>query len=403
MQRQHVLGQLQDYVVKAVGESGGYGMLIGPHSTAEQRDEFRRRVEADPRNYIAQPTIRLSRAPCFLDGNVQPRHVDLRPYILFGDKVTIVPGGLTRVALRKGSLVVNSSQGGGSKDTWVLGLTMLSRVADSLYWMSRYLERAEHTARVINIQLNLMLERGSQSEDLDWARVRALARHGEVGRTMNGARESLAQSLLHDASNRSSIVASIVNARENARQVREQISSEMWEQLNRLFHAVRRSSPEVWDARDFLQSIKEGAHLFQGITDSTMTHGEGWQFIQAGRYLERAVAVSTLVGAHFREFHQPAHAGGRTRLSGMDRTAALLHRVRGLLQGVHRGCEAGAHRRVSGAASELSAFHSFLGGGSGDGASRRSAGKPEAAGRRASSASRDACAPRWASARSTRS
>jgi uncharacterized alpha-E superfamily protein len=83
----------------------------------------------------------------------------------------------------------------------------------------------------------------------------------------------------------------------------------MWEQLNRLFHAVRRRSPEVWDARDFLQSIKEGAHLFQGITDSTMTHGEGWQFIQAGRYLERAVAVSTLVGAHFREFHQPAATG----------------------------------------------------------------------------------------------
>jgi uncharacterized circularly permuted ATP-grasp superfamily protein len=120
LQRKHVLGRLQDYVVKAVGESGGYGMLIGPHSTAEQRDEFRRRVEEDPRNYIAQPTIRLSRAPCFLDGNVQPRHVDLRPYILYGDKVTVVPGGLTRVALRKGSLVVNSSQGGGSKDTWVL-------------------------------------------------------------------------------------------------------------------------------------------------------------------------------------------------------------------------------------------------------------------------------------------
>jgi uncharacterized circularly permuted ATP-grasp superfamily protein len=120
VQRRHVLGRLDQYVVKAVGESGGYGMLIGPHSTAEQREEFRRRVEADPRNYIAQPTINLSRAPCMLDGRVQPRHVDLRPYILFGDKITIVPGGLTRVALRQGSLVVNSSQGGGSKDTWVL-------------------------------------------------------------------------------------------------------------------------------------------------------------------------------------------------------------------------------------------------------------------------------------------
>jgi uncharacterized circularly permuted ATP-grasp superfamily protein len=119
-ERQHVLGQLDKFVVKAVGESGGYGMLIGPQSTPEERDEFRRRVEADPRNYIAQPTILLSRAPCIADGSVQPRHVDLRPYVLFGDKITVVPGGLTRVALRKGSLVVNSSQGGGSKDTWVL-------------------------------------------------------------------------------------------------------------------------------------------------------------------------------------------------------------------------------------------------------------------------------------------
>ncbi|HEY4363377.1 MAG TPA: circularly permuted type 2 ATP-grasp protein [Bryobacteraceae bacterium] len=119
-ERQHVLGKLEHYVVKAVGESGGYGMLIGPHSTAAEREEFRKRIEADPRNYIAQPTILLSRAPCLIDGTVQPRHVDLRPYILYGDKITIVPGGLTRVALRKGSLVVNSSQGGGSKDTWVL-------------------------------------------------------------------------------------------------------------------------------------------------------------------------------------------------------------------------------------------------------------------------------------------
>jgi uncharacterized circularly permuted ATP-grasp superfamily protein len=119
-QRQYVLENLDKLVVKAVGESGGYGMLIGPHSAAEQREEFRRRILKDPRNYIAQPTLALSRAPCFIDGQVEARHVDLRPYILYGERVTIVPGGLTRVALRRGSLVVNSSQGGGSKDTWVL-------------------------------------------------------------------------------------------------------------------------------------------------------------------------------------------------------------------------------------------------------------------------------------------
>ena len=119
-QRAHVIDNLQSFVVKAVGESGGYGMLIGPHSSADQRALMRERITADPRNYIAQPVLALSTAPCFIDGAIEPRHVDLRPYVLFGEKVTIVPGGLTRVALRKGSLVVNSSQGGGSKDTWVL-------------------------------------------------------------------------------------------------------------------------------------------------------------------------------------------------------------------------------------------------------------------------------------------
>ena len=119
-QRTHVLDNLSSLVVKAVGESGGYGMLIGPHSTAAERADFAARIVADPRGYIAQPTLQLSRAPCVIDGHLEARHVDLRPYILYGEQVTIVPGGLTRVALKRGSLVVNSSQGGGSKDTWVL-------------------------------------------------------------------------------------------------------------------------------------------------------------------------------------------------------------------------------------------------------------------------------------------
>lgn len=119
-ERKHVLANLDKLVVKAVGESGGYGMLIGPQSSARQREEFARQISANPRNYIAQPTLDFSRAPCLIGDRLEPRHVDLRPYILFGDKINIVPGGLTRVALEKGSLVVNSSQGGGSKDTWVL-------------------------------------------------------------------------------------------------------------------------------------------------------------------------------------------------------------------------------------------------------------------------------------------
>jgi uncharacterized circularly permuted ATP-grasp superfamily protein len=116
----YILDNLDKLVVKAVNESGGYGMLIGPHASKQERAAFHERIRANPRNYIAQPTLALSRHPTLLDNELYGCHIDLRPYTLYGDKITIVPGGLTRVALRKGSLVVNSSQGGGSKDTWVL-------------------------------------------------------------------------------------------------------------------------------------------------------------------------------------------------------------------------------------------------------------------------------------------
>jgi uncharacterized circularly permuted ATP-grasp superfamily protein len=116
----HVLQNLETLVVKAANESGGYGMLVGPHSTAQERAEFAAKIVANPRNYIAQPTLALSRVPTLIKDHFEGRHVDLRPYILYGKEIKVMPGGLTRVALRKGSLVVNSSQGGGSKDTWVL-------------------------------------------------------------------------------------------------------------------------------------------------------------------------------------------------------------------------------------------------------------------------------------------
>ena len=117
---QHVLAHLAELVVKEVHGAGGYGMLVGPASTAAERDEFRDRILADPAKYIAQPTLALSTCPTFVESGIAPRHIDLRPYVLSGKSVSMVPGGLTRVALREGSLVVNSSQGGGTKDTWVL-------------------------------------------------------------------------------------------------------------------------------------------------------------------------------------------------------------------------------------------------------------------------------------------
>jgi uncharacterized circularly permuted ATP-grasp superfamily protein len=118
--RRYVLENIATLVVKAANESGGYGMLVGPHASKEEHAKFAALIEENPRNYIAQPTLSLSRVPTIVDGTFEGRHVDLRPYILYGEDIFVLPGGLTRVALKKGSLVVNSSQGGGSKDTWVL-------------------------------------------------------------------------------------------------------------------------------------------------------------------------------------------------------------------------------------------------------------------------------------------
>ena len=117
---EYTLDNLQNLVVKRVGESGGYGMLVGPHSTPQERAEYAELVRADPAGYISQPVLNISRSPCLIEGQFEPRHVDLRPFVLHGQKTRIVPGAFCRVALRRGSLVVNSSQGGGGKDLWVL-------------------------------------------------------------------------------------------------------------------------------------------------------------------------------------------------------------------------------------------------------------------------------------------
>jgi uncharacterized alpha-E superfamily protein len=180
---------------------------------------------------------------------------------------------------------------------------MLSRVADSLYWMSRYLERAEHAARVMELQLNLMLEQDPDSVDRRWTLVLAALGHkepveGEVSSDAFGQARDFAFE---------QIMEGIESARENARQVREQISSEMWEQLNRMFHESRSQElMGLWETQptEFLGLIKRKSHLFQGVTDSTMSHNEGWHFIQVGRFLERAHATAQLVDAHFREYPQ---------------------------------------------------------------------------------------------------
>lgn len=186
---------------------------------------------------------------------------------------------------------------------------LLSRVADNLYWMSRYLERAEHTARLIDVSLNLMLEQAPREADLRWQRML---------RTLNVPLENtpldayhLTHRLTFDVGNSNSIVSCIAAARENAQHVRELLSSEMWEQINLLYLRVRRTRlDDIWNDRphEFFRAVRDGAHLFQGITDSTMTQGEGWQFIQVGRLIERASAVATLLDHHFLD--QPQPTGG---------------------------------------------------------------------------------------------
>ncbi len=181
---------------------------------------------------------------------------------------------------------------------------MLSRVADNLYWMSRYLERAEHAARLLDVNLNLMLDESTSSADRRWRRVLA-ALGNPPNLAWSGDAYQVAQILTFDPGNRSSITACVAAARENARQVREEISSEQWQRLNHLFHQVTRHKPNETDdvlPSDFLLAVIEGVHLIQGVTDSTMSHGEGWHFIQVGRYMERACATVTLLGLYHREF-----------------------------------------------------------------------------------------------------
>jgi len=184
---------------------------------------------------------------------------------------------------------------------------MLSRVADSLYWMSRYLERAENTVRQLDVTMGLMLDAGSGSAEFRWKRM--VAALGKVdGLEWNGDVDSMAYRMLFDKYNRASVTYCVNAARENARQVREEISTEQWQRLNRLFHQIH--SPHAQsqfssNMNDALSSIVDGIHLFQGVGDSTMIHGQGWQFIRLGRYLERAYATATLLEVYQAELFHP--------------------------------------------------------------------------------------------------
>lgn len=175
---------------------------------------------------------------------------------------------------------------------------MLSRVADSLYWMSRYLERAEHTTRLLEVNLNLMLDESATSSDRRWQRVLQSLNHPKDV-VWTGDPYALTRALTFDTTHKSSILSLLIAARENSRHVREQISTEQWHRLNSLYLQV--TGPNFLaesEPSEFLQQVMEAVHQFQGVSDSTMSHGEGWQFIQVGRYIERAAATAALLEAY---------------------------------------------------------------------------------------------------------
>jgi uncharacterized alpha-E superfamily protein len=177
---------------------------------------------------------------------------------------------------------------------------MLSRVADSMYWMSRYFERAGNCARAIEATHGLMLSRPEVAQDQRW--YRALTALGLPADAREQDPQLAIGRLAADRSNRSSIVCCIGAARDNASQIREEISSEMWEQLNRLFHELDRLEVDLLDASDVLRLVslvREGSYAFYGATETTMSHGEGWRFVQLGKFTERACAISVLLDAYF--------------------------------------------------------------------------------------------------------
>jgi uncharacterized alpha-E superfamily protein len=183
---------------------------------------------------------------------------------------------------------------------------MLSRVGDSLYWMSRYLERAENTVRLLDVTMGLMLDTSDTTAETRWNRMM----HSQgcpAGMEWNGDLEATARKLVFDSINPASVTFCVNGARENARQVREEISTEQWQRLNRLFHQMHSPHAQVQfrtSINDLLASIVDGIHLFKGVSDTTMIHGQGWQFIRLGRYLERAYSTATLLEVYQPELFQ---------------------------------------------------------------------------------------------------
>ncbi|MFH5823545.1 circularly permuted type 2 ATP-grasp protein [Georgenia sp. AZ-5] len=373
---EEVCDRLEELVVKPVDGSGGTGIVIGPAASRDELDAVRRRLRRDPRGWIAQPVVQLSTLPTLAGDKVRPRHVDLRAFAVNdGEKVWVLPGGLTRVALREGQLVVSSSRGGGSKDTWVLGErrapghrgapdaaatpaaerpvvagvprdghddggsaaraagrgaprgegggVMLSRIAESLFSIGRYVERADGTARLLDVHLQLLLEDPRVEEETACRSLLAIMdlpgpADGTVGRRY------VLDRLAYDRAAPASVAGALGAAREAAGRAREVISTELWECLSTTWNTLP-AMTRGRRAHDYLHWVRERAAVVAGVVDSATGRDHTWQFLVLGRSVERADMTARLVASR-------AVAGGPTwgtLLRSCGAYEAFLHTYRG--------------------------------------------------------------------------
>ena len=294
-QRQHVFENLHNLVVKEVQGSGGYGMLIGPASTAEEREAYKRRVMRNPDNYIAQPTLALSTAPTLIEGEIVPRHVDLRPFVLSGKETSVISGGPH--ARRAAQRLARGQFEPGRRHQGHLGagaLTMLSRTAENLFWMARDMERAENTARMLDVSFRMaLLPSTIDKQALHFEPILAIAPGDGRFHELYGelTHETIIRYVALDPANPASIWSLIKLARENARAQRSAISSEAWESLNSTWLQVQNldfAGLTRWGYRDFFDWVKERSHLFRGVVFGTMLHDDAFRFIRLGTFIERA-------------------------------------------------------------------------------------------------------------------
>jgi uncharacterized circularly permuted ATP-grasp superfamily protein/uncharacterized alpha-E superfamily protein len=336
--RDYVLNHLDELVVKPANESGGYGLLIGPHATPEEREATAQSIRGEPRNWIAQPTLAISTAPTLTDNGIAARHVDLRPFVLQGETLAVSTGGLTRVALREGSLVVNSSQGGGSKDTWIVDLDegtassgsdheqldssqsqsqttrptlgalpplppesrLLARNAENLYWLGRYLERAECTARFIDTHARLMMDVGNDRRGIGWTSLITITGNEEAfektGAVNNEA--GICHFLIGEPENPGSLLNIAIAMHENLRSTREFLPSSVYESFSALCRSVRAGAPHSAQAPQrtrFLADIEQRLLALAGSIDGSLSRGTGWLAMRMGVHLERADMTSRVL------------------------------------------------------------------------------------------------------------